>query len=184
MPGSRSRYTSYMVSLMPGVAVLRSTSARGRLFVASVATLLLGYSAHALAQTAQEHVHSMSHMVMPFDVSRTVHIFAMTDSGGVQRVVVKDKSDTTQIEQIRAHLRQEAGRFQRGDYSDPAKLHGADMPGLKELQRDAGHIKVTYTELPDGAAIEFRTTDLQLLTAIHRWFGAQLSEHGPDAKAE
>jgi hypothetical protein len=23
-----------------------------------------------------------------------------------------------------------------------------------------------------------------LLTALHRWFGAQLSEHGADAKAE
>jgi len=25
---------------------------------------------------------------------------------------------------------------------------------------------------------------LSILTAIHRWFGAQLSEHGADAKAE
>jgi hypothetical protein len=27
-------------------------------------------------------------------------------------------------------------------------------------------------------------TDLRLLTALHRWFGAQLSEHGADARAE
>jgi hypothetical protein len=41
-----------------------------------------------------------------------------------------------------------------------------------------------YSDLPDGAEITFKTTDPQLLTAIHRWFGAQLSEHGADAKAE
>lgn len=30
----------------------------------------------------------------------------------------------------------------------------------------------------------FETRDLRLLTAIHRWFGAQLSEHGSDVRAE
>ena len=58
------------------------------------------------------------------------------------------------------------------------------MPGLKELQKGALLVKVSYSELPDGAEITFETTDLHLLTAIHRWFGAQLSEHGADAKAE
>jgi hypothetical protein len=43
---------------------------------------------------------------------------------------------------------------------------------------------VTYSELRDGAEIAFKTADPRLLTAIHRWFGAQLSEHGADAKAE
>ena len=58
------------------------------------------------------------------------------------------------------------------------------MPGLKELQAGAADIKVSYATLPTGAELTFETTDLHLLTAIHRWFGAQLSEHGPDAKAE
>jgi hypothetical protein len=78
----------------------------------------------------------------------------------------------------------ESERFQHGDYSDPATLHGADMPGLKEIQTGAPHIKVSYTPLPNGAEIMFETTDAHLLTALHRWFGAQLSEHGADAKAE
>jgi hypothetical protein len=136
------------------------------------------------AQTPQERVHQMAHTVMPFDVSKAIHIFRMTESGGIQRVVERDPSDTGQVSLIRHHLKREAERFQRGDYSDPAKLHGADMPGLKELQAGAAHIKVSYAEVPAGAAITFQTTDLHLLTAIHRWFGAQLSEHGADAKAE
>ncbi len=145
--------------------------------------LLLG-CATVLAQTTQEHVHQKAHGVMPFDVSRTVHIFRMTEAGGVQRVVAKDPGAADQIALIRKHLHHEAENFRRGDYSDPAMLHGTDMPGLKELQNGASNIKVSYAPLPDGAEITFETVDLHLLTALHRWFGAQLSEHGADARAE
>ena len=153
------------------------------LFATSIVVLLL-INGGVIAQTQQQHVHDMSHGVMPFDVAKAMHIFRMTESGGVERVVVKDKSDADQVLLIRQHLREEAGRFQQGDYSDPAMLHGANMPGLKELQFGAKRVKVSYSELADGAEIAFKTTDLHLLTAIHRWFGAQLSEHGADAKAE
>ncbi|MGB5147524.1 MAG: hypothetical protein WBN86_10410, partial [Porticoccaceae bacterium] len=64
------------------------------------------------------------------------------------------------------------------------KLHGANMPGLKELQEGSSRVKVGYSSLPNGAEITFETEDLHLLTAVHRWFGAQLSEHGADAQAE
>lgn len=155
-----------------------------RLFVTSIPVLVLLVCGSVAAQTQQERVHNMSHGVMPFDVTKTVHIFKMTDSGGVQRVIVKDRSYADQVMLIQGHLRAEAGRFQHGDYSDPATLHGADMPGLKELQLGAQRVKVTYFNLPDGGEITFATADPHLLTAIHRWFGAQLSEHGADAKAE
>ena len=136
------------------------------------------------AGSRQEHVHQMAHSVMPFDISKTVHIFKMTESGGVQRVIAKDPGATDQIELIQQHLRHEAKMFQQGNYSDPAKLHGAEMPGLKDLEAGASRIKVSYEAVPSGAEIRFETTDPRLLTAIHRWFGAQLSEHGADARAE
>ncbi len=137
-----------------------------------------------LAQTKQEIVHHMGHMVMPFDLSKTTHIFRMTESGGVQQVVVKDATEKDQVALIQRHLQREAKAFQRGDYSDPASLHGATMPGLKDLEAGAAQIKISYSALPTGAESTFKTTDLHLLTAIHRWFGAQLSEHGADAMAE
>jgi hypothetical protein len=149
-----------------------------------IAIILLIASSTVLAQTKQEQVHKMAHSVMPFDISKVTHIFKMTESGGVQQVIAKDPGATDQIELIRQHLRHEAMKFQQGDYTDPATLHGADMPGLKELQAGSSHIKVTYAPLPNGAEITFETNDLHLLTAVHRWFGAQLSEHCADAKAE
>jgi len=138
----------------------------------------------AWAQTKQEHVHQVGHSAMPFDLSKTTLIFRMTESGGVERVIVRDPTAQDQVVLIQQHLQHEAKAFQRGDYSDPASLHGADMPGLRDLEAGAARIKVSYTALANGAEITFETADLHLLTAIHRWFGAQLSEHGSDATSE
>jgi len=150
----------------------------------TISFIMLFWGATTYAESPQEQVHQMAHSVMPFDISKTVHIFKMTEFGGIQQVIVKDPGSIDQIAFIQRHLQHEAERFQFGDYSDPAKLHGAQMPGLKELQAGASDIKISYTTLPNGAELTFETTDLHLLTAIHRWFGAQLSEHGADAKAE
>ncbi len=146
--------------------------------------LLLMATSVSAAQTTQQRIHRRSHLVMPFDMSRTLHIFRMTETGGIEKVIARDPRDTTQIRLVRQHLRLEAGKFQHGDYSDPARLHGADMPGLRALHANAARIRVTYAQLPDGAQITFHTRDLASLTAVHRWFGAQLSQHGADAKAE
>jgi len=150
--------------------------------IAAVALLIIG--SEALAETTQERVHQMSPHVMPFAMSKTVHVFKMTESGGVERVLVRNPQDKEQIALIRQHLRHEAGKFMHGDYSDPARLHGNAMPGLTEMQANAAHIKVAYLEIADGAQITFEARDTRSLTAIHRWFGAQLSEHGTDARAE
>jgi hypothetical protein len=126
-------------------------------------------------------VHEKGHEVMPFDLSKTKHIFEMTETGGIQQVVAKDPKDTEQIGMIRQHLQHEAMLFRNGNFSDPASLHGAEMPGLKELSAGASNIKIEYSEISKGAQITFTTKDVHLLTAIHRWFGAQLSDHCKDA---
>lgn len=156
----------------------------GRQFWAFIIALLACVNTPTWAQTVQERVHHMSHDVMPFDISKTLHIFKMTEQGGIQRVVIRESKWSDQVTLIQEHLKHEAEQFQKGNYSDPTTLHGGGMPGLNELQRGASHIRVSYRPLPNGAEIVFETTDLRLLTAVHRWFGAQLSEHGADAKAE
>lgn len=126
----------------------------------------------------------MSHGVMPFDMTKTTHVFVMNETGGIQRVIAKDDADKEQIDLIRQHLQHEYENFKRGNYADPATLHGTSMPGLAEIQARASRIDVSYQSLPNGAALNFVTRDIRSITAIHRWFGAQLSEHGADAKAE
>jgi len=145
---------------------------------------LFFFTLQAHAETQQERVHHMSHHVMPFDMAKTLHIFKMTETGGIQQVVVRDAQDTEQVVMIRQHLRHEAEQFRQGNFSDPAQLHGAGMPGLSELQANPAAMNVTYVDIPEGGQISFLTEDIHTLTAIHRWFGAQLSEHGADARAE
>jgi hypothetical protein len=68
----------------------------------SLAIILVIACTTVFAQTRQEHVHQMAHSVMPFDVSQTIHIFKMTESGGVQRVIAKDPGATDQIALIQS----------------------------------------------------------------------------------
>jgi len=160
------------------------TTHKAALLTMVPAVILLSVHSGAFAQTKQEQVHHMSHQVMPFDMSRTIHVFKMTESGGIQKVLARNPNETDQILLIRQHLGHEAVMFKHGNYSDPTKLHGVDMPGIAELRANPSKVRVSYSELPEGAQIVFETKDLSMLTAIHRWFGAQLSEHGVDAKAE
>jgi hypothetical protein len=120
--------------------------------------------------------------VMPFDLEKTTHVFSRTDQGGLQHVVVKDKSDKEQIKLIRAHLSEISEDFKRGDFSKPERIHGEGMPGLAALKSaKPGQIKIEYSVLPDGAQIAYSTQSPQLIDTIHHWFDAQLSDHARHA---
>ena len=130
------------------------------------------------SKARQEEVAKRGAKVMPFSLERTVHIFAKTKSGGIQQVIAKDPSDTRQIMLIREHLSKISKEFAQGNFSDPARIHGNDMPGLSELEKARpGQLRITYKELPDGAQIEYLSDNKGLIDAIHRWFDAQLADH-------
>ena len=74
---------------------------------------------------------------------------------GSQKVVAKDPSNKKQIALIQAHLKEESQKFRKGDFSDPAKIHGEDMPGLAELKTGSGRVNVLTRALPDGAQIRY-----------------------------
>ncbi len=114
-------------------------------------------------------------------LERTTHIFEPLPDGGLQQVIADDPQDAAQIALIRTHLQEEARKFQRGDFADPAAIHGEGMPGLAGLRAGYAQIEVTYAELPDGAQIHYTTSDPAMVTALHAWFEAQLSDHGGHA---
>jgi uncharacterized protein (DUF305 family) len=133
------------------------------------------------SHSRQSEVAERGARVMPFDLEKTTHVFEPTENGAVQQVVVDDPTDQEQLSLIREHLKEEADKFSRGDFSDPAEVHGEDMPGLKELKGNASSIEARYSELPDGAQIEYTTDDPALVSALHDWFEAQLSDHAEHA---
>lgn len=132
--------------------------------------------------TRQAEVAKRGTQVMPFDLEQTTHVFTPRDDGGLQQVVAKEGADSEQIDLIRAHLLAEAENFRAGNFSDPSKIHGEEMPGLATLQAHNGRIEVHYSKLPDGAQLEYSTDDQQLIEALHLWFEAQVMDHGAHAQ--
>lgn len=139
-----------------------------------------GQRAHSHQSSRQHDVAARGKPVMRFNLDRTTHHFTNTDDGGVLKVV-SDVADRSQVEIIRSHLRMQAAAFSRGDYSAPANIHGADMPGLAELSANARAVRVIYEDVRDGARLRFTTNDRGLVAAMHRWFAAQRSDHGSHA---
>jgi len=120
-------------------------------------------------------------MVMPFDLDRSTHVFEETTFGGVQQVV-SDDADTAQIALIREHLVHEAERFSRGDFHDPAMIHGDDMAGMHQLMMAGDRLTVAYSEIDGGGEIRYEGADPEVVEAIHAWVEAQLSHHGEHAR--
>jgi hypothetical protein len=144
--------------------------------------MLLAGCGSSSATSRQDQVAARGAEVMAFDLDRTTHRFEPVDDGLVQSVVADDPADATQVELIRAHLAHEAERFARGDFGDPAAIHGTDMPGLAALERAEGAVTVDYVEQPAGAGLRFTTADPLLVDALHAWARAQVADHGDHAE--
>ena len=152
----------------------------GVLLIMAIALGAWLYPHYALhAHQAQVAAHGAQ--VMPFDLDQTHHMFDPLDDGGLQTVTANDPSNEEQIGLIQEHLAEIAQEFQEGNYEDPAKIHGHQMPGLEKLKEGASRMEITYTVLPDGGQIRYRSEEPELISAIHDWFKAQVSDHGQHA---
>lgn len=155
------------------------------LIQATLAALIaLPLAAHAADTQRQAEVARLGADVMPFSLSATTHIFTKTADGGTQRVVAKSVADTKQVELVRAHLHDIQADFLKGDFSGPSHIHGEEMPGLAQLKAaKPGQVSIAYEDVDGGAELTYRTSDAKLVSALHAWFDAQLSDHGADAMA-
>jgi len=144
--------------------------------------LLLSVGVAQADTPRQQELAQKGAVVMPFNVHSTTHVFLKDAAGGTQQVIAKDGSDQGLVAAVRTHLSYEAVRFAHGDYSDPARMHGVHMPGLEYLSSvKPGQMEIVYRELPGGAEIRYTGKDAATVDAIHKWFDAQLSDHGSDA---
>jgi hypothetical protein len=145
--------------------------------LAALAVFACACASHAPASPRQEEVARKGAVVMPFDLAKTTHYFDDTANGGIETVKANDPSDPEQAALIRSHLAEEAQRFARGDFSDPAAIHGPDMPGMAALERAGAKLRVSYREVPGGASLTYASADPAVVAAIHEWFAAQRSDH-------
>jgi len=151
---------------------------------ATVVAIALSLPAVAADAQRQAEVARLGADVMPFNLGATTHVFTKAANGGTQRVIARNAADVQQVTLVRAHLRDIQTQFLKGDYSSPSHIHGSDMPGLAELQSARpGQISIDYADVDAGAELTFRSADAALVAALHRWFDAQLADHGADAMA-
>ncbi|MES2399535.1 MAG: aspartate carbamoyltransferase [Pseudomonadota bacterium] len=130
----------------------------------------------------QAEVSRLGKDVMPFALAATTHVFSKSDTGGTQQVVAKAAGDDVQIRLIRQHLHAIQAQFLKGNFSGPSHIHGQAMPGLAELKAARpGQIAIGYRDIKDGAELTYKTRDTKMVAALHKWFDAQLSDHGKDA---
>ncbi|MFG6201746.1 hypothetical protein [Nonomuraea sp. JJY05] len=150
--------------------------------VAATAYVLINRGDQQALAARQAEIAARSRKVMPFDLERTTHRFAKAATGGTQTVTSDDAADAQQVKLIREHLTAEAAGFSKGDYGDPASIHGGEMPGLRDLEQGHSRIDIRYTEVPAGARITYTSTDPALVNALHAWFDAQVTDHGQHAE--
>lgn len=148
--------------------------------LAAAALSTVSSAAMAADPSRQVQVERNSEQVMPFSMRGSKHVFVPTPTGGVQTVLVPG-GNSMQVGLVRSHLRKEAAAFARGDFTDPASIHGRDMPGLRTMHAGSNRIKIRYADVPKGANITYTTGDPALVTAVHVWFKAQVNDHGPHA---
>lgn len=152
--------------------------AAGAILIVAVVAATAGYVLDRQSSASdQAAMDARAAQVMPFDLNATRHTFTKTDQGGVEQVVAIDPADTRNIGLIRSHLTYEAAEFAKGNFSDPAKIHGMDMPGLQELEAGASRVVVRYEEVPGGARITYTSAEPPLVDALHAWFDRQASDH-------
>ncbi len=151
---------------------------------AFLSAFLLAVAAQAASPERQADVASKGAEVMPFDLKATTHVFTKTAEGGIQRVIAKNPADAQQVKLVREHLHDIRAAFMKGDFSAPSLIHGDEMPGLAQLKAaKPGEVVMAYEDVVGGAALTYRTTNTNLVMALHKWFDAQLSDHGTDAVA-
>jgi len=82
---------------------------------------------------------------MRSETPKPVHAVKMTETGDVRRVIAGDPNATDQVALIPEHLQHEVRMFRQANDSDPGKLRGAPMVGVRGLETRGAEIR-------DGAA--------------------------------
>src|SRR5262247_2110662 len=129
--------------LVAGIAVLS--------FVVALGVL---YAVGSKSRRSREGEAGFLHPeIKPFDARKTKQIFQLLLNGGLQTVVAVNAADQEQIGLIQARLKEQAEKFQNGDFSDSAMIHGGETPELAEMRLGVKQITIRYDPMSDGGQI-------------------------------
>jgi hypothetical protein len=113
---------------------------------------------------------------MGVDQYTSAHRFEPLPDGG-RIELQRDTVDRAGVETIRAHMRDIADRFARGDFTIPGFVHAGDVPGTRVMADRKAQITYETRELPGGAEVRIRSGDPVAIAAIHEFLAFQRTDH-------
>ena len=169
-------------SMMIGIAVLAAAIASASHHSASQHTQMppgMTHEEHMQQLEKEAELKKHGAAAMGFDQDAARHEFKIEPDGGSIAVDVKDAADLTTRDAIRAHLREIADAFSKGDFSKPLQTHAEVPPGVPVMTDRKERITYSCADTPHGAIVRIRTRDAQALDAIHAFLNYQIREHRP-----
>jgi hypothetical protein len=135
-----------------------------------------GNSETGRPDTAYAALQSRGENAMGVDQYTSAHRFEPLPDGG-RIELQRDTADRTGVETIRAHMRDIARRFSRGDFAIPGFVHARDVPGTRAMSERKAQITYEARDLPGGGEVRIRTTDSAAVAAVHQFLAFQRSDH-------
>lgn len=106
--------------------------------------------------------------------------FAKTETGGIETILLEEGATDEQVQILRNRLIGNSTMQENGLAMDPADIYGADIPGISYLSENRDKYETIYTEVPLGGSVEYRSSDEDVIKAIHEWIDYSLRSYRPD----
>ena len=116
-------------------------------------------------------------MAMGVDQYTSAHVFEDTPDGG--RVVLDRAAadDSAGVTTIRAHMRDIAAAFARGDFAIPGFVHAREVPGTAAMAARRDAITYTPVDRPRGGELRIASRDPEAVRAVHEFLAFQRRDH-------
>ena len=130
----------------------------------------------ASSESAFAEVQSRGHLAMGVDQYTSLHEFEPLPDGG-RIALQRDTADAAGVTQIRAHMRQIASAFSRGDFTLPGFVHAREVPGTRDMRARRSAIRYMTDTVPGGGVVLLRSADSIAIGAIHEFLAFQRHDH-------
>ena len=144
--------------------------------VAAFVAISLAAPAAAQSDTGFAALQERGRTAMGVDQYSSTHRFDdLPDGGRIE--LQRDPADSAGVATIRAHLREIADAFVRGDFRTPGVVHGRTVPGTDVMAERRRAMRYEFRPLPGGGEVRIRTTDPAAVAAVHRFLAFQRADH-------
>lgn len=161
----------------PPVLIRFAWTAERALDLMPAPDVVWSFTRAADSDTAFASVQSRGAAVMGVDQNTSTHVFEPLPDGG--RIALQtDSVDAAGEETIRAHMRDIAERFAKGDFTLPGMVHAMpSVPGTAVMTARRAGIRYVVESLPRGAQVRIITRDAEAIKAVHEFLAFQRMDH-------